>query len=140
MTKSEAIKYANQTAKRLKEKLGGDWQTDVGYNLWWYAGVSLGSISVSIHENFEKPGQQGKFKIMYTTLINSTIGVSSGGLSMWTGDNDHKLPEESVKKAMKDAQEVVTQLQNTLLDNYSKMPEVNAKIQKRFEKVKRYEV
>ena len=48
-TKEEATHKAKLLADKLIKKLGGKWKIRVHYNMGWYFGVYLGTISVSAH-------------------------------------------------------------------------------------------
>lgn len=116
MTEKQAHIYSAAAAKRLKEKLGGDWQADVWDNLGWACKVTLGSISC--YPRVDRKSE----KLTYSTFINQEQNRPSGGLAMWHNeDNTSNLPEKSVLKAMEEAKDVVYALMQTLNDNAYKM-------------------
>jgi len=106
MTEKEAKAKASYLSKRLRKKLGGDWQGRAWYNLHWCCDAYLGSISVK--ENQDPLTE----KFSYTAFINDDIDSSSGSLGAWMKDsNTAKTPEEAVENALENAQDYINRLQ-----------------------------
>ena len=106
-SETEATQRAENLASRLEEKVGGKWKPRYWLNGNHCYEVTLGSISVSEHF------YDGKAS--FSALINSTKGKPGSGLAAWTkSESKFQTPEEAVLFAIKNAQDYVYGLQDTL--------------------------
>ena len=106
-SETEATQRAENLASRLEEKVGGKWKPRYWLNGNHCYEVTLGSISVS--EYFYDG------KASFSALINSTKGKPGSGLAAWTkSESKFQTPEEAVLFAIKNAQDYVYGLQDTL--------------------------
>lgn len=97
LVKKQCEELADKLAKRLKEKVGGDWQPEVWNNLGWHYKVGLGSIGVYTSHGHEV--------ITYSVMVTDKIGNTSAGSVELCNLAEDKLrrsdkPEDVVEAAL----------------------------------------
>ncbi len=89
--------------RKLIKGVGGNWKVKFGWNLWWYADITLGTMSVGISDL--------KHHNTYLCLISDGDHKHSG-LGNWTVNKGKKCIVEAVKEAMKLSEKVSAKLKD----------------------------
>jgi len=116
-TKKETEKRAKELVDYLNKAFKTThWKPKAWFNTWWCYSASCGSVCVCACELGKGHIDDGK-PSMYHTLISDVKREAFGGASMWTKENKHIKPDESVRIAMNHALKATRQIKETMEDN-----------------------